>query len=1838
MQKLTTLALAAIAGVTTAHAASISLTANDANGAVTSLNGIGKWSNGAAPSAANDYFTGSFFLRTPTDAGGVTYTFGGNSLTLQYPGSNVRSIIYKGGANDIVTINNLTNAFGGILENGGSGNVTVTYTGNRYTIAANSAIYANQGPLICGYPLVGAEGVILTNAGGNAITYNNDNSGFKGKLYLSTVNFGNGGGNTRVILNAANSMPGNPSVFTPDQILLFSGCTLQDNVGLTFNNANSGITLLGPGNGNIDTPATTIMAQPITDVTNSVSSVASLTKAGAGTLALNAVNNYSGGTIISAGTLRIGVVNALPLGNLTDNGTLDLNGISASVNGLSGSGSVDTISGGTPTLTVGVNGGGGTLNGLIQNSSGTLSLTKVGAGTLTLAGGYTHSGTTLVVGGTLSLSTAVAVPSTPGDLVVRDSATLAVNASSGTALPMNNLVVGTNGLLNATINSGAVGFNVAGNLTFQDNANATFNYGTVAANPTALAVNVTGGITAPGTNIVIKITALGLQPGTFTLIKYTGAPLGNIANFSLNLPPGVAGTLVNNTGNTSLDIQIVSIPNQLAWNGASGTSWDLSTANWTNIIAGGITVFQQYTNGSVIAGDTVVLDDTLFNDFVNPQATNINLTGKFFAFPVTVDSTLPYSISGAGGILGSTSLVKSNTGSLTLNTSNSYTGGTFVYGGSLVINNDSALGATNGSVTLSGGDLSYTGNSTNNVRPIALPVAASIGVASGATARLGGVISGAGALRKIDNGTLILAASNTYSGNTFVKAGTLVLDSGAVVSTPAGVWDSVGQDGADNGTMTIKGTAIVRAAGDFNVGDVDAAVGTFNVQDTAFLGANSIYVASANNAGSTAIGTVNQTGGTVIQSNTAVGTFAIGGRNSALGVGVYNQSGGTVIATAGIRVGGVGTGTYNLSGGTLIANGGINVARIAGSTGTFNLNGGLFQTLNIASSTGSNAVINLNGGTITPTTNAQTTTFFQGLSGAFIRNGGMIIDVTNLSLTVAQPLLHSTNLADAVVDGGLTKRGSGTLTLSGVNTFTGPITNAAGTLILNSSSTYAGGLKVNAGTVQMTTATLVTGPTVVSNTATLSINQVGSATATFSNLTFNGAATGLGGTLGLTITSSNNPTVALVNCGTLTLNGTNTISLAAVNTGTMALIKYVGAIAGTGNITNVSLPQGATGFISNNLASSTLYVVVTSTGPGLVWTGTNSASPNVWNIGTTTNWLVGAAPTTYRQIITPGDAVTFNNVGSGTVLLNTNVAPISVLITNTATYTFSGSGNISGTTGLQKQGTGTAILNLTNNTYLGDTTIGNGALQVVNNAGSSALSTVANLVISTNGTLQLSAQTANPTTTVGELSGAGVINYTGGNNSILAFGGAAGGTWNGTIRDAGAGGLSLTRNGAGTWVVGGSNYLNNSDFFNAISQVQLNRGTTILTNGGLLAMTYTEFWIAQGAGSTSTVVVANGTLAVSNNWLCVGRGDATANGTLIVNGGTVVKAGANNLVVGSSGATGSVIVNGGQVRNSGMLWLGENATGRGTLQLNGGLIQATQVRPNGTPVSSVANFNGGTLQASAASSDFIQSTANVQSGGLVLDDGGFVVTLLTAPLQEDGASPGGGLVKQGLGTVYLDNANTYVGQTTVSAGTLAGVGSINSPVLVGPAGRIGAGNEAGLGTLTLNNQPLTIQGTAALRISKNGGSPASDLITGIATANYGGTLSISNATSDATPLALNDTFTLFSAGARTGNFTSIVGSPGAGLAYSFNPVTGQLTVVAGVPNTPTSITSSVSGNTLTLSWPANYLGVILQSQTNSLSVGLNSTWTDVPGSSAVTSMNITINPANPTVFFRLRHP
>jgi 4-phytase / acid phosphatase len=67
----------------------------------------------------------------------------------------------------------------------------------------------------------------------------------------------------------------------------------------------------------------------------------------------------------------------------------------------------------------------------------------------------------------------------------------------------------------------------------------------------------------------------------------------------------------------------------------------------------------------------------------------------------------------------------------------------------------------------------------------------------------------------------------------------------------------------------------------------------------------------------------------------------------------------------------------------------------------------------------------------------------------------------------------------------------------------------------------------------------------------------------------------------------------------------------------------------------------------------------------------------------------------------------------------------------------------------------------------------------------------------------------------------------------------------------------------------------------------------------------------------------------------------------------------------------------------------------------------------------------------------------------------------------------------------------------------------------------------------------------------------------------------------------------------------------------------------------TNITASASGKTLTIAWPADHLGWILQAQTNGLSAGQ---WFNLPGTGDANSVAIPITPANPSVFYRLSQP
>jgi autotransporter-associated beta strand protein len=171
----------------------------------------------------------------------------------------------------------------------------------------------------------------------------------------------------------------------------------------------------------------------------------------------------------------------------------------------------------------------------------------------------------------------------------------------------------------------------------------------------------------------------------------------------------------------------------------------------------------------------------------------------------------------------------------------------------------------------------------------------------------------------------------------------------------------------------------------------------------------------------------------------------------------------------------------------------------------------------------------------------------------------------------------------------------------------------------------------------------------------------------------------------------------------------------------------------------------------------------------------------------------------------------------------------------------------------------------------------------------------------------------------------------------------------------------------------------------------------------------------------------------------------------------------------------------------------------------------------------------------------------------------------------------GSLIKVGSGTLNLTGANTYTGNTTVNGGILR------------------------IAQATLeNSSTVSIATGAKLQLDFTG----SDQIGALVLNGVSQTNGVYNAAN----------------------------------ASAFIAGTGSLVIGSATASNPTNITVSVSGGTLSLSWPASHLGWVLQEQTNSLSVGLSTNWMDVAGSSSLTSTNITVNPALPTMFYRLRHP
>jgi autotransporter-associated beta strand protein len=343
--------------------------------------------------------------------------------------------------------------------------------------------------------------------------------------------------------------------------------------------------------------------------------------------------------------------------------------------------------------------------------------------------------------------------------------------------------------------------------------------------------------------------------------------------------------------------------------------------------------------------------------------------------------------------------------------------------------------------------------------------------------------------------------------------------------------------------------------------------------------------------------------------------------------------------------------------------------------------------------------------------------------------------------------------------------------------------------------------------------------------------------------------------------------------------------------------------------------------------------------------------------------------------------------------------------------------------------------------------------------------------------------------------------------------------------------------------------------------------------------------------------------------------------------------------------------------------------------------QALELDPRfaGSTVPHIANLSGTNVIVSALSFASGQggSELNVEAtaGQLTIDAASILANNASANannLNLQGASAGiwnGDLadsatslsvVKRGTGVWTLGGNDSYSGATLVSGGTLlingqlsgttnvsveaggtlgGNGGTIAGPVSVAGGGRLVPGGS-GAGVLTINND-LTLAPGSFTKLNINKAAGTNDQIVGVNNLTYGGTLAVSNL---AGSLTTNDTFRLFTAANYAGVFDAITPAiPGAGLAWNTNTLAtdGTLRFAPGnsLPTNPTNITwTVVGGNTLQLSWPADYTGWILEAQTNSLRTGLGTNWVPISNSTTTNLFFEPIVPSNGSVFYRLVHP
>jgi autotransporter-associated beta strand protein len=984
----------------------------------------------------------------------------------------------------------------------------------------------------------------------------------------------------------------------------------------------------------------------------------------------------------------------------------------------------------------------------------------------------------------------------------------------------------------------------------------------------------------------------------------------------------------------------------------------------------------------------------------NPLNISLGASRNITVTPAANTLTIANVISGAYGI------TKAGSGTLALSTNNTYTGGTTINAGTVKMGVKNSVG-TAGTVTVnSAGTLDLGGK--------ALPTGLAVTLA-------GGTITTSGGAGTLEN-TVTMSGGGSIggSGSTYLNwtAGNITAGTGDL-TIPGPVWCSGGRSVTTTGNIIVNTTTAFQPdAGTFqcNTVVINGKLQPYGTTMSAITGSGSLILTAGGltinqNQNSTFSGIISGASGA---GWTKSGSYAL----TLTGANTYN---GTTTLSAGqlnINYGGsssansaIGTGTLTISGGTTIDN---------TSAGDVTLLPNNAQNWNGDFTYAGSVPNNLNLGT-----------------GAVTMNASRQVTVTAGNLTVG-----------GIISGsgfGLTKAGSGTLTLNNAEAYTGGTTVTAGILALGSSGSLAstsiavngnydvslvsGGYHLTTGKTLSGTGT-VTGPMTVDSGATLTVG--GSTGTTMGTLTVNGGLT-LAGTTTLRLNKGGGTTSDLItkSSGTITLGGT--LTLASVGTTLADGDQFTILAANTGSFSSISPTAPGTGLAwdTSLLNSSGIIKVVSSAA-----TVTATGSP------------LTALTTTYG---TPSSEASFTVSGANLLAGITVTPPAGYEVSTTSGSGYTGGGVAITVGSAPTVSSATVYVRLAANTPVSGTynaqNIGlssSGATATVATASTGNGVTAKNLTISS-ATAQNKMYDGTTTATVtGSLQTAEAFGSGNSSDGMPYIGDSVTVTCPGsTFASSAVGaGISVT---AGTFTLGGS----------AAGNYTVTQPTGLsLTASIINAAVWTN--------------LAGGSWPTNSNWSGNIAGTGSGN---TADFSTLTLGSAPTVTLDGARTIGNLIF--GDVGNA-YGWILTNGTG-GPLTLDAGTNTPDILVSNQTTTISatLAGTNGLTKTGNGT---LVLSAANTYTGGTTINAG------IVKMGNNNALGTNGTVTVNSAGTLDLGGKTTPTTlAVTLASGTItssAGSGSLNSSVTLSGGGSIG-----GSGTNYMNWQGGSITGTGDLTIT-----------------------------------------------------------------------------------------------------------------------------------------------------------